>query len=140
MKTMKMTRPLKISLPAAALIGAVLAATVMVAPVQADTLQNMERERALLIEAMLDGDIAPAERQVRLEAGQRRLLDLERMVLRDDKLVGRNTPQVARAFANYDLTFLVHASAEKSRTMVDTWLAQLGISTESLMSAKRGRR
>ena len=35
------------------------------------------------------------------------------MVLRDDKLTGRNTPQVRRAFANYDLTFLVHASAEK---------------------------
>ena len=138
MKTMKQI--LKITLPTAALVAAVLAATAMTAPAQADTLKNMERERALLIEAMLDGDIAPAERQVRLEAAQRRLLDLERMVLRDDKLVGRNTPQVRRAFANYDLTFLVHASAEKSRTMVDTWLAQLGISTQSLMSAKRGRR
>ena len=57
----------------------------------------MERERALLIETLLDGEITPAERQVRIEAAQRRLLDLERMVLRDDKLVGRNTPQVRRA-------------------------------------------
>jgi hypothetical protein len=138
MKTMKQI--LTFTLPTAALVAAVLAATAMTAPAQAYTLENMERERALLIEAMLDGDITPAERQVLLEAAQQRLLDLERMVLRDDKLVGRNTPQVARAFANYDLTFLVHASAEKSRTIVDTWLAQLGISTQSLMSAKRGRR
>jgi hypothetical protein len=131
-----MTSKLKIVLPLAAL----LAATSLAAPVQADTLANMERERALLIETMLDGGMTPAERHVRLESGQRRLLDLERMVLRDDKLTGRNTPQVRRAFANYDLTFLVHASAEKNRTMADTWLAQLGLSTQSVMSAKRGRR
>ncbi len=130
---------LKITLPAAALLVAVILAG-LPAAAHADTLANMERERALLIETMLDGEITPAERQVRMEAGQRRLLDLERMVLRDDNLVGRNTPQVRRAFANYDLTFLVHASAEKSRALADTWLAQLGISTQSLMSAKRGRR
>ncbi len=131
-----MKQSLKIALPMAAL----LVAAAVAAPAKADTLANMERERALLIETMLDGEITPAERQVRLEGAQRRLLDLERMVLRDDKLVGRNTPQVRRAFANYDLTFLVHASAEKSRAMADTWLAQLGISTQSVMSAKQGRR
>ncbi len=131
-----MKQSLKIAMPMAALLVAIAVA----APAKSDTLANMERERALLIETMLDGEITPAERQVRLEGAQRRLLDLERMVLRDDKLVGRNTPQVRRAFANYDLTFLVHASAEKSRAMADTWLAQLGISTQSVMSAKQGRR
>jgi len=131
-----MKTTLKIVLPLAAL----LAAAALAAPAHADTLANMERERALLIETMLDAGITTAERQVRLEAGQRRLLDLERMVLRDDKLTGRNTPHVRRAFANYDLTFLVHASVEKNRTMADAWLAQLGLSTQSLMSAKRGRR
>ncbi|MDP6832756.1 MAG: hypothetical protein QF521_12290 [Alphaproteobacteria bacterium] len=133
-----MKRTLKIALPAAAL----LAAAALSAPTtaRADTLANMERERALLIETMLDGEIAASERQVRLEGARRRLLDLERMVLRDDKLVGRNTPNVRRAFANYDLTFLVHASAEKNRALADTWLAQLGISTQSLMAAKQGRR
>jgi hypothetical protein len=125
---------------ATALAAFVLAAVAVAAPARADTLANMERERALLIEAMLDAELAPAERHVRLETAQRRLLDLERMVLRDDKLLGRNTPQVRRAFANYDLTFLVHASAEKNLAMVDTWLGQLGFSTQSLMSAKRGRR
>ena len=112
-----MKQSLKITLPMAALLAAAVTTVALAAPVKADTLANMERERALLIETMLDGEITPAERQVRLEGAQRRLLDLERMVLRDDKLVGRNTPQVRRAFANYDLTFLVHASAEKNRAM-----------------------
>src|SRR3954469_386309 len=79
----------------------------------ADTLDNLERERALLIEAMLDPALAPADRQARIEAEQRRLVDLERMVLRDDSLKGKNTPAIRKAFANYDLTFLIHASLEK---------------------------
>ena len=115
--------------------------TVAVAsPVWAGTLENMERERAHLIQALLDVEITPADRLTRLETAQRRLIDLERMVLRDDGLIGRNTPHVRRTFANYDLTFLVHASAEKSLTVADAWLQQLGISTQTLMSAKVGRR
>ena len=109
------------------------------APVRAGTLANMERERAQLIAAMLDADIPPADRLAPLHTAQRRLIDLERMVLRDDGLVGRNTPHVRRAFANYDLTFLVHASAEKNLTVADAWLEQLGISTQSLLAAKAGR-
>jgi hypothetical protein len=106
----------------------------------AGTLENMERERALLIEAMLDPSLGPAERQSRFEAGQRRLVDLERMVLRDESLKGRNTPAVRRAFANYDLTFLFHAGLEKKMAPSDLWLEQVGVSTQSLMAAKKGFR
>ena len=106
----------------------------------ADTLDNLERERAILVESMFDPALAPADRQARIEAEQRRLVDLERMVLRDDTLKGRNTPTVRKAFANYDLTFLVHASLEKKVTLVDTWLDQVGISTNSLMATHKGRR
>jgi hypothetical protein len=107
---------------------------------KADTLDNLERERALLIEAMLDPALAPADRQARIESEQRRLVDLERMVLRDESLKGRNTPTVRKAFANYDLTFLVHAALEKKVSLVDNWLDQVGVSTNSLMAARRGRR
>jgi hypothetical protein len=107
---------------------------------KADTLDNLERERAQLIEAMLDPALAPADRQARMEGEQRRLVDLERMVLRDESLKGRNTPTVRKAFANYDLTFLVHASLEKKVSLVDNWLDQVGVSTNSLMAARRGRR
>ncbi|MDP6565679.1 MAG: hypothetical protein QF578_12700 [Alphaproteobacteria bacterium] len=133
-----MQTSLKLMLP----IGALVAATAIAAagPARAGSLDNMERERAQLIEAMLDAEATPADRQVRMETARRRLIDLERMVLRDEGLVGRNTPNVRRAFANYDLTFLVHASAEKNLTVADTWLEQLGISTQSLLAAKAGRR
>ena len=107
---------------------------------KADTLDNMERERALLVEAMLDPALSPADRQQRMDNEQRRLIDLERMVLRDDELKGKNTPVIRRAFANYDLTFLVHAAMEKKVSLMDNWLEQVGVSTGSLMSARKGLR
>lgn len=106
----------------------------------ADSLENLERERAILIEAMLNPELSPAERQQRIESEKRRLVDLERMVLRDDALKGKNTPVVRKAFANYDLTFLVHASTEKKLSLMDNWLEQVGVSTQSLMSARKGMR
>ena len=106
----------------------------------AGTLENMERERAILLETVLSGDLSPAERQTRVEVARTRLVDLERMVLRDKSLVGRNTPAVRAAFDNYDLTFLVHASTEKGRSLADHWLGEVGVSTTSLMNARMGRR
>jgi hypothetical protein len=85
---------------------------------EAGTVENMERERAILIETL-------------------RAADLE---LRDDSLAGRNTPTVRRAFANYDLTFMVHSASEQQVSVIDIWLGQLGLTTQSLMSASRGRR
>ena len=107
---------------------------------RADSLDNLERERALLIDAMLDPGLSAPDRQARLDNEQRRLVDLERMVLRDDALKGRNTPVVRKAFSNYDLTFIVHASLEKKVALVDTWLDQVGVSTNSLMAARKGHR
>ncbi len=120
----------------------VVAATVLTASgaAFADTLENLERERALLIEAMLDPSMAPAARQAKIEAEQRRLVDLERMVLRDDALKGKNTPAVRKAFANYDLTFLVHSAMEKKVSLLDNWLDQVGVNTQSLMAARKGMR
>ncbi|MGB0632368.1 MAG: hypothetical protein ACPGRZ_16890 [Alphaproteobacteria bacterium] len=106
----------------------------------AGTLENMERERAILLETMLSGDVGPAERQNRIEVARTRLVDLERMVLRDKSLVGRNTPAVRAAFENYDLTFLVHASTEKGRSLADHWLGEIGVTSSALMNARMGRR
>ena len=106
----------------------------------AGTLENMERERAILLETILSGDMNAAERESRIQVAKTRLVDLERMVLRDKKLIGRNTPAVRAAFDNYDLTFLVHASTEKSRSIADHWLGKVGVSTTALMNARMGRR
>ena len=116
------------------------AAAALALPAMAGTVENLERERAILIDTFLNPEMTPAERQTRIATSKNRLLDLERMVLRDDGLIGRATPAVKRAFANYDLTFLIHASAEKDMSVTDNWLAQMDITTQAVMSAARRRR
>ena len=103
---------------------------------QAGTLENLERERAFLIKTFLDPDLATGARLKKIEMSKPRLIDLERMVLRDGSLTGRNTPVVRKAFSNYDLTFLIHAAAEKNRTPVDIWLEQVGLTTSQLLVAE----
>ncbi len=126
--------------PILAGLAAAILATGLAAPASAGTLENMERERAIMIETMLSGDIDNAQRQGRMEIARTRLVDLERMVLRDKSLVGKNQPLVRAAFDNYDLTFLVHASVEKNRSVADHWLSEIGLSTQAVMNARSGRR
>ena len=121
-------------------LAAIAMALAVATPAHAGTLENLERERAIYIDSMLDPATTPEERLVKTGVSKRRLVDLERMVLRDKSLSGRNTPTVRRAFENYDLTFLVHAATEKNVSAIDAWLTEIGITTQSLMSAKMGRR
>ncbi len=93
-------------------------------PAQAGTLENLERERAIFIDSMLDPEATPVERVEKVRMSQRRLIDLESMVLRDKSLTGRNAPTVRRAFENYDLTFLVHASTEKNVSAIDFFVGK----------------
>jgi len=109
-------------------------------PAIAGSLENMERERAILLNALLTSELTPEKRQSKIEVARNRLIDLERIVLRDKTLIGKSTPAVRAAYENYDLTFLVHASTEGNRTLLDHWLRQVGVSTESLMNARMGRR
>jgi len=118
----------------------VTAALVFPLAAQAGSLENLERERALTLEALLAPDLLPSDRQEKIAGAKVRLIDLERMVLRDKKLKGRNTPTVRRAFENYDLTFLVHSAVEKNVSILDNWLDQLGVTTQSVMSATLRRR
>lgn len=112
----------------------------MAGAAHAGTVENLERERALALKTSLSPDVSPSERETSLEVSKARLVDLERMVMRDNSLKGKNTPTVRTAFQNYDLTFLVHASIERNRTLIDHWLEQVGVTTNSLMSARVGRR
>jgi hypothetical protein len=110
------------------------------ATADAGTLENLERERSMTINTFLDSNLSIDERQAKLDSQRRRLVDLERIVMRDKSLRGKNTKTVRVAFKNYDVTFLGHASAEKGHTMVDHWLNQFGVSTDSLMSSRVGSR
>lgn len=111
--------------------------------VQADdlrSLENLERERARLIATALDPQMNNVKRQQQLQLQSRTMVDLERMVLRDDRLIGVKAPTVVRAFKHYDLTFLSHASVEAKQHIVDFWLQQQGLTTERVRSAAVGFR
>ena len=107
---------------------------------QAGIIENLERERAIAIETLLSPEMAPAERHAKIAVSKGRLVDLERIVLRDTSLAGRATPAVKRAFDSYDLTFLVHAATENNLTVMDHWLDQLDLTAQSLTIAQRRRR
>lgn len=110
---------------------------------QADALQslkNMERERAEMIQAFLDTDVTPIQRQQAIAASERHLVDLERMVLRDDELLGNTSRLVRLTFKNYDLSFLVHAAAEARHASIEHWLAEVGLSNQAILEATVGPR
>ncbi|MCH8997095.1 MAG: hypothetical protein IID48_02355 [Proteobacteria bacterium] len=121
-------------------VAAAICAANLGAAAQAGTIENLERERSIALETLLSADLTPGEREERIGLSKARLVDLERMVLRDQGLRGKSTPTVRAAFENYDLTFLVHASIERNRTVVDHWMEQVGVSTGTLMAARAGRR
>ena len=119
-----------------------LAAALIVAAgaAQAGSIENLERERAIAIETLLSSEMTPAERHAKISVSKGRLIDLERIVLRDTSLKGRATPAVKKIFDNYDLAFLVHAATENNLTVMDHWLEQLGLTAQSLTIAQRRRR
>ena len=77
--------------------------------VQAGSLENLERERALTVMEMIDGELSAEDRWEKLAAAKRRLADLERIVLSDKKLQGKASQLVQRSFQSFELTFLAHA-------------------------------
>ena len=117
-------------------LTAIILVLVTVSQAFSGTLENLERERAITLGAILDASLSMEQRHNKITSVKSRLIDLERMVLRDKVLGGRNTPNVRRAFENYDLTFMAHASAEHKLTYTDNWLNQIGVSTESLMASQ----
>ena len=119
---------------------AIWASTLMAGHAHAGSIENLERERTILVDNMLTPEMTPAERQTKMVIAKRRLIDLERIALRDKSLVGRNTAAISRAFANYDLTFIIHASVEKGLSLADHWMEQVGITQQDVLSAVSRRR
>jgi hypothetical protein len=119
---------------------AIVIAGIPLGTASATSLDNLERERASLLSKFLDPSLVAGDRQRLIEPTRRRLVDLERMVLRDDSLMAKPNATARRAFENYDLTFLVHASAEKKATILEVWLREVGVSTSTTLSARVGRR
>lgn len=104
------------------------------------SLKNLERERARLLELALSSETDSVQRQQQIQQMSYNMVDLERMVLRDDRLLGLSDPSVKRAFNDYDLTFISHASIESKQHIVDFWLEQLGLSSARITEARVGLR
>lgn len=120
--------------------AAAAAAAVATGPATAGPLENLERGRAALLSALLDPALDPDGRQARADPALRRLVDLERMVLRDPRAAAGSGGLANRAFADYDLTFLAHASVERGVSPLDLWLDRLGLTSDRLLAARVGRR
>ena len=102
------------------------------------TLENLERERATLLKTLTDSSLNSYQRQSQSENIYRRMIDAERMVLRDERLSQSQSVLAKKAFADYGLTFLVHASAETKKRVLEHWLDELNLSTKQIQNTKVG--
>ena len=103
---------------------------------KAGSLENLERERALAITALLDSTIDVEARWSKLNLSTARLADLEVIVINDKSLTSTYSPRVKHALSNYELTFLAHASAENDKTIAAHWFEHVGISTDQLLASR----
>ncbi|MEC7050285.1 MAG: hypothetical protein VXX06_09295 [Pseudomonadota bacterium] len=114
-----------------------LASAVLIGvPAQAGSLENLERERSIMVAHVLDADLNVAQRQEKMAFSKRRLADLERIALNDKALKDSRSPLVLKVFRNYDMSFVVHSAAESGRSMSTHWLEGIGLSTSDLMNAR----
>jgi hypothetical protein len=104
------------------------------------SLENLERERAALLSTQFDSSLDLSQRQQKVQSIYRRLVDIERMVLRDDRVTSSSSQLAKNAFNQYELTFLVHSSAEKKLPPLSHWMSELNLTTNTILSAKAGHR
>lgn len=107
------------------------------------SLENLERERAALLQILTSQQLSVEQRYQKADSVVRRLVDIERMVLRDDRLANStnsNNVMVKRAFAHYELTFLIHAGAEAKKSPIVHWLTELNFTTANILTARAGNR
>jgi|TARA_Y100000994_G_scaffold80421_1_gene66312 hypothetical protein len=106
----------------------------------ANTIDNLERERAKALNLILDKSVSIGDRKSKLEKSKMRLLDLERMTINSKNINKNPSYQTIKAFEQFDLTFLVHSSLEKGKSLSLTWLEKIGLTTENLMSTRVSRK
>ena len=106
----------------------------------ANTIDNLERERATVLNLILDKSVSIGDRKSKLEKSKMRLLDLERMTINSKNINKNPSYQTIKAFEKFDLTFLVHSSLEKGKSLSLTWLEKIGLTTENLMSTRVSRK
>lgn len=114
----------------------IASAVLISAPAVAGSLENLERERSIMVSLLLDANLNIAQRQEKIAFSKRRLTDLERIALNDKALRESRSPLVLKVFKNYEMSFLVHSAAESGRSMSTHWLEGIGLSTSDLMNTR----
>ena len=104
------------------------------------TLENLERQRAVLLDNLTTTKLEAYQREQNTNKLIKRLVDMERMVLRDDRIAASNSIMAKNAFQNYDLTFLVHAGSESKKSPMAHWLHTLNITNKSIEKSRAGAR
>ena len=106
----------------------------------ANSIEILERERAKILNLVLDKSISIGERKKRIEQRQMRLLDLERITINSKNINKNPSYQTIKAFENFDLTFLVHSSLENNKSLSLMWFEKLGLTTDNLMNTRVSRK
>ena len=106
----------------------------------ANSIDTLERERAKALNLILDKNVSIGDRKKNLEKSKMRLLDIERMTIKNKDINKNPDYQTIKAFENFDLTFLVHTSLEKGKSLSITWLEKIGLTTENLMNTRITRK
>jgi hypothetical protein len=106
----------------------------------ANSIEILERERAKILNLVLDKSISIGERKKRIEQRQMRLLDLERITINSKNINKNPSYQTIKAFENFDLTFLVHSSLENNKSLSVMWFEKLGLTTDNLMNTRVSRK
>ena len=114
----------------------VASAILISAPAVAGSLENLERERSIMVSHLLDADLNVAQRLEKITFSKRRLADLERIALNDKALKESGSPLVLKVFKNYEMSFLVHSAAEYGRSMSTHWFEGIGLSTSDLLNTR----
>ena len=105
-------------------------------PALATSIENMERTRAALISIMLDANMNADKKQNKLKNYKLKLLDSERIVINDKKIIQKPDRYTIKAFEEFELSFLVHASIENNLDISDHWFNQMGITTSNLENTR----
>ena len=105
-------------------------------PALATSIENMERTRAALISIMLDANMNADKKQNKLISFKLRLLDSERIVINDKKIIQKPDRYTIKAFEEFELSFLVHASIENNLDISDHWFNQMGLTTSNLENTR----
>ena len=104
------------------------------------SLENLERERAAFLETLTAKKLTSHQREQQSNHMIKRLIDMERMVLRDDRVAMSHSVMAKNAFQHYELTFLVHASSETQKAPIAHWLHTLKITQSSIYNSTSGAR